>query len=160
MSGSLQAWYSIEDLGILAARSRSLEGKIPLGQMPRLRDLLLSHAGSVAAGLRPLQRQEGFVTAELSYRVGLELTCQRCLEPLQIDLENSVRVAIVASLAVEPYLPAGFEPVVLEEDRLRPADLLEDELILALPLAPKHAEAQDCVPLQDMMKQGVGFTFD
>jgi uncharacterized protein len=144
MSGSLQTWYSIEDLGILAARSRSLEGEIPLTQLPRLRELLTSSEGSVAAVLRLLQRREGYVTAELCYRVALELTCQRCLEPLQIGLEDCVPVAVVESQAVEAFVPAECEPVLLENGRLRPADLIEDELIIALPLVPKHATEQGC----------------
>lgn len=149
MSGSLQAWYSIEDLGILAARSRSLEGEIPLAQLPRLKGLLANSEGSVAVVLRLLQRREGFVTAELCYRVALELTCQRCLEPLPTGMEDCVQMAIVESPAVEPYLPAECEPVLLDDGRLRPADLVEDELLIALPMAPKHATEQECkLPLQ------------
>ena len=144
MSGALQAWYSIEDLGILAARKRSLEGTIPLAQLPRLKELLTSCEGSVAAELRLLQRREGYVTAELRYRTALELTCQRCLEPMEVGLEDCVPMAVVESLAVEPYVPAECEPVLLDEGRLRPADLLEDELIIALPLVPKHATDQEC----------------
>jgi uncharacterized protein len=84
------------------------------------------------------------VTAELCYRVALELTCQRCLEPLQIGIEDCVPVAVVESQAVEAFVPAECEPVVLENGRLRPADLIEDELIIALPLVPKHATEQEC----------------
>ena len=40
--------------------------------------------------------------------------------------------------------PEGFEPFELEEGRLQPAQLIEDELIVAIPLVPKHARVEDC----------------
>ena len=41
-------------------------------------------------------------------------------------------------------VPAGFEPFELEGGRLQPAQLIEDELIVAIPLVPKHARVEDC----------------
>ena len=143
MSGSLAAWYSLDDLGILAARQAALVGEIELRQMARLRDLLESTGGSVKAGLQLRQRHEGYVTAELSYQVELVLRCQRCLEPLRMAVDERVQLAITQPEG-EACVPAEYEPVTLEGERLRPADLIEDELIIALPLVPKHAADEDC----------------
>ena len=41
-------------------------------------------------------------------------------------------------------VPEGFEPFELDEGRLQPAQLIEDELIVAIPLVPKHARVEDC----------------
>jgi len=153
MSGSLAAWYTLDDLGILAARQSALTGEIQLRQMSRLKDLLESTAGSVKAVLRLLQRREGYVTAELSYQVALELQCQRCLEPLKMALDERIRLA-VALPGGAANLPEDYEPFMLEGGRLRPADLIEDELIIALPLAPKHAVEEACGVLAERAPRG------
>ncbi|HJR70977.1 MAG TPA: hypothetical protein VKA43_13120, partial [Gammaproteobacteria bacterium] len=41
-------------------------------------------------------------------------------------------------------VPDGFEPFELEGGRLKPAELIEDEIIVAMPLVPKHARIEDC----------------
>ena len=43
-----------------------------------------------------------------------------------------------------PRSRTGFEPVELEDGRLLPAALIEDELIVSIPLVPKHARVEDC----------------
>jgi uncharacterized protein len=44
-------------------------------------------------------------------------------------------------------VPEGYEALVVEQGRLRPIDVVEDELIMALPLVPRHARSDDCGPL-------------
>jgi uncharacterized metal-binding protein YceD (DUF177 family) len=53
-------------------------------------------------------------------------------------------MALVESEAVEKYVPEGSEPFVLEGGRFQPAELIEDELIMAVPLVPRHARSDDC----------------
>jgi DUF177 domain-containing protein len=149
MSGSLHTWYSLPDLDMLAERAAVLEGEIPLKQMARLSDLLRANSGSVRASLRFRQRLGGWLILRLEYEATLQLTCQRCLEPLVHHVNANVELGLLESDAVQSYSPEGVEPFVVEGGRFNPAVLIEDELIVALPLVPRHERRSECGPIAD-----------
>jgi DUF177 domain-containing protein len=144
MSGSLDAWYSRRDLESLADRDGALNGELELGKLTRLVGMLNSDAGSVRASLRFGQRRHGGLGAELGYRASVELTCQRCLEPFRYDFAGRVRLVLADAKSMPAMVPEGYEPFELEDGRLSPARLIEDELIVSIPLVPKHARLADC----------------
>ena len=144
MSGSLHAWYSLRDLESLADRGVTLSGELDIGRLTRLRGLLHSDSGSVKATLRFRQRGDGWLASEVEYRADVELICQRCLEPFRQALEDKVNVVIADSDSLPTTVPTGFEPFELEDGRLQPVQLIEDEVIVAIPLVPKHARVEDC----------------
>jgi uncharacterized protein len=149
MSGPLHAWYSLRDLESLAGRHGELGGELELEKMPRLAGLLQSADGSVRASLRFRQRGAGALALTLEYDATVLLLCQRCLEPYRERLANRVELALVEEGASEASLPEGLEPVELDDGRLLPAGLVEDELIVSIPLVPKHAKVEDCGSLAD-----------
>jgi uncharacterized protein len=144
MSGSLHAWYSLRDLESLADRDVALSGELTVGKLTRLVSLLHSDVGSVRATLRFRQRRDGWLAIALDYQAAVQLVCQRCLEPYTHELVASVDVAVADREAMPETVPTGFEPFELEGGRLQPVQLLEDELIVAMPLVPKHARVEDC----------------
>jgi len=97
---------------------------------------------------------DGFVTAKghsalrlkVSAAVGLE--CQRCLERLEQLVESRRDIVLVpgADEFAEPDDEAETEDVIPEPDRLDLRELIEDELLLAMPLAPHHPEGECSVP--------------
>jgi uncharacterized protein len=144
MSGSLHAWYSLRDLESLADRGVTLRGELDVGVLTRLKGLLHSDAGSVSAELGFGQRRDGWLGVGLDYRADVELVCQRCLEPFRQELTNRVDVVVADAAALPAATPEGFEPFELTDGRFKPAELIEDELIVAVPLVPKHARVEDC----------------
>ena len=84
------------------------------------------------------------MASEVEYRADVELVCQRCLEPFRQELEENVNVVIADSDSLPTTVPTGFEPFELEDGRLQPVQLIEDEVIVAIPLVPKHARVEDC----------------
>jgi uncharacterized protein len=144
MSGSLHAWYSLRDLEALAARESVLNGELDIGKLTRLKSLLHSDAGSVRATLRFRQRGGGWLGLTLDYQADVELVCQRCLEPFRHELADNVNVVLADAESPTATVPAGFEPFELEGGRFQPAQLIEDEVIVAMPLVPKHARVEDC----------------
>nr|AIA11058.1 putative ACR, COG1399 [uncultured bacterium] len=149
MSGPLHAWYSLHDLESLAGRHGELGGELELDKLPRLAGLLQSADGSVRASLRFRQRGEGGLAVTLEYETTVLLLCQRCLEPYHERLANRVEMALVDEGADEASLPEGLEPVEMDNGRLLPVGLVEDELIVSIPLVPKHAKVEDCGSLAD-----------
>jgi uncharacterized metal-binding protein YceD (DUF177 family) len=55
-----------------------------------------------------------------------------------------VNIVLADAGSVPAVVPTGFEPFELEEGRLLPAQLIEDEVIVAIPLVAKHARIEEC----------------
>ena len=74
---------------------------------------------------------------ELSILAGLSLVCQRSLERFVFPVQTVQRLGLIRDEAEEAALPPGYEALLLDEDGLvRPLDLVQDELVLALPVVP------------------------
>jgi uncharacterized protein len=126
---------------VLVDKRRRFKGAFPLAKMPRLQDVLLTNAGEATFELN--FTKEGRVAAVLGgIEAELELQCQCCLEPIRLHLSSEVRLGIVRSIAEADLLPESFEPLLLEEETMRLADIVQDELLLAIPLIPQHAQCK------------------
>jgi uncharacterized protein len=68
----------------------------------------------------------------------LKVRCQRCLQLMSLPVESSSRVALLESEAAASAVPPELETALAPEGRVRLADLVEEELLLALPAAPRH----------------------
>src|SRR5574341_11493 len=121
------------------------QGGWPLGDFPRLRDMLADTAGEVAYEISGVRDDRGRPALRLKVRGTLRLCCQRCLEPMVLEVdtdETLVLAATVAEIHAEPASTHAPDRVVAgKEMALR--GLIEDELILAVPYAPRH---EDCEP--------------
>jgi uncharacterized protein len=149
MSGAFDKWYSLPDLQALARREAILAGDIELGRFVRLGGMLHSSAGSVGAQIRLRRLQEGWLSAELRCATSLSLVCQRCLKPMVQEVDQQTALVLLETESLEALAPKDLEPLVLDQRGLRPADLIEDELIMSLPLVPRHRAAEACDPLAD-----------
>jgi uncharacterized protein len=69
------------------------------------------------------------------------LTCQRCMQPVPVEIDDSFQVLIVEEERSDD--PGGFEPVVAKASRFDLRWLAEEQVLLALPLVPMHENA-DC----------------
>ena len=75
----------------------------------------------------------------LEAQCGVVRTCQRCLEPVVLSLVVDHRLRFVKGEAAAAQLDAaGDEDVLALEPTIDLLDLLEDELLLALPVIPLH----------------------
>lgn len=144
MPRSLHAWYSLNELDTLSQRAARLDGEIDAARLTRLREWLHSDDGRVRAGLRFGRQGGGYITVELSYETDLELACQRCLEPMRETACGRVALVVLEDESMAAGAPAGYEPIMLYGGRLQPATVIEDELIVSLPLVPRHARIQQC----------------
>jgi uncharacterized protein len=129
------------NVAALADEDHQVELAVPLARLVRIAPQLLSAEG-VAEGRVVLSREEGRIIADVTARAGLPLQCQRCLQPMELQVNGSSRVALVESEAAGAGVPAELETALAPDGRLRLADLIEEELLLALPPAPRHPEGQ------------------
>jgi hypothetical protein len=75
--------------------------------------------------------------------VTIDAVCQRCLGPFQLPLAAELRL-LFADDATAGNAGDAFEVWELEEDALRPLDLVEEALIMAMPLAAMHVDDATC----------------
>lgn len=85
----------------------------------------------------------------------LHLTCQRCLERIEFPVNIEVRLALVNSTAELEQLAEGYDPLLVEHERLVVRDVVEDELLLVVPSFAQHAAAEPC-SLPDYREDNIG----
>jgi len=81
------------------------------------------------------------------------LTCQRCLAEVTVAIDAPISLALVRRVSDADALgltaivgvPEDLDPLPLGEEPIRPTDLVEDELLLALPQVPMHPAGECCV---------------
>lgn len=125
----------------------SLAGQWPLAGMKRLRDGLFEQADSAvnwsaSGALLLASSAEPEVWLNLRADVVVTLQCQRCLQSVVQPLAVDRRLRFVRSEAEAERLDeASDDDVLVLLPRLDLHELVEDELILALPLVPRHEDA-------------------
>ncbi|MBX3601737.1 MAG: DUF177 domain-containing protein [Rubrivivax sp.] len=143
------------DLPALARTGATLQGTLPLAQMPRLAGSVLAAADAelapavwtAAALLRPVTGGAPELWLHLQARADVRLECQRCLQPMDQTLEVDRRFRFVRGEDEAARLDEESEDDVLAlPGRLDLLELLEDELILALPLVPRHETCPQPLP--------------
>ncbi len=115
---------------------RSFEGALPLASMRRLRGSLASTDGDVRYTVEFGKDSLGVSYLELKLEAGLPLVCQRTLETFLYKVSVDQRLGLIVEESEEAALPPDYEPLLVADGRLGIADVIEDELILALPVVP------------------------
>jgi uncharacterized protein len=131
-----------------ARKALEVHGRIPVSQFPRLPDLLASQDGELEYVLLGNVDSNNRPSLRLQVQGKVQLQCQRCLESFEFELEIDSVFIIAADESAIPDLPEDDdvlpdEDYVIADTQMRVADLIEDEILLALPYAPKH-EAVQC----------------
>lgn len=126
----LDAWRMV------AAR-RGVQGCLPLSALTRLEGSLLDNEGDVRFSLDFDRDAFQVPYVELRIDAELPLECQRSMERFLLPVRIVQRLGLIRDEADEAALPPGYEPLLVPEDgELRATDLVEDELILAVPVVP------------------------
>lgn len=120
----------------------SFAGELPLERFPRLLEVAIVDAGKTPVHLayRLDFRRDAHLGPVLEgwARLRLRVLCQRCLSDLWLDLDAPLTLRLVR---VEPSANApesDYEALVVTDDKLDPFELIEDELLLAIPPFPRH----------------------
>lgn len=80
---------------------------------------------------------------EGTVRVITDVVCQRCLEPFKLPLLAELRL-LFPGKGDTSVTAEGLETWELEDTTLQPLDVVDEALVMALPLAPMHADAALC----------------
>jgi len=155
----------------LAAKGQIIEIAEKLGSFERLAAIVEADLATLDPDKIPHDWRDSMVTGWLEFgfadaqkqvvslvgevAVMLDAVCQRCLEPFRLRLATGLRLL---PTTVEQGVSAGtdFEPWELQDDMVCPADIVEEVLIMAIPLSAMHPTAAECraqVPADEEVQQ-------
>jgi len=115
---------------------RTYEGTLPLAAMQRLRGSLATTEGEARYHVEFGRDELGVAYLEMRVEAGLPLVCQRTLDVFVQPVSIDQRLGLIADESGEAALPPGYEPLLVPDGQVGIADVIEDELILALPVVP------------------------
>ena len=131
----------------LADEQADLRLSVPLTEFARLLPRLGGTTGAIDGRVR-FGREAGFAVASVEVSGAVPLVCQRCLELMSWPIEGSARVALIALESQADTVPQELEPLWAPGGRVSLRDLLEEEVLLCLPIVPLHAPGSPCKPAQ------------
>ena len=133
--------YQINNIDF-AARNQTLKGEILLDQMQRLNELLApcepESKSRVIFNLTGVSKKHQLPSLHLQLEASLPMCCQRCLEVMEVPIKLAFEYVVCAEM------PESIDEVD-DVDWVEPSHhmdlvtLIEDELLVALPIAPLHS---------------------
>lgn len=112
--------------------------------MSRLKESVGNVNSDITCSLSFSIDERGLPFFDVDAKVSLSLVCQRCFELFETIIHVNNRFSPVKSEAQAETLPEYYEPAIVNEfGEVDILALVEDEIILTLPIAPVH-DAQHC----------------
>lgn len=124
----------------LANQGAAYSGTVDLSHLERLSEALKETSGAAQFSVEFYRDNRKRARIKGQVKATLVLECQRCLGSVIYPVDAELDLAVIRVPEEADTLPESCDPVWVEEDSLRLLDLVEDELILAIPHVPRHEE--------------------
>ena len=131
-----------------ARHGRELQGEFAAAAFERLQDCLYDDSGVLAYRLQGGSNDRQQPVIDIAVRGALHLRCQRCLGAYDFSVDVQRRLVLVTRAGELPDPAEEEEQVdtVLAEPQMEIAALIEDEILLCLPISPRHDDAACVAP--------------
>lgn len=130
------------DVWRMVSARRSFAGDLPVAGMRRLGEVLADTTGDVRYTLDFDRDELGTAYLAVQANAPLTLLCQRTLEPFVLPVALDTRLGLITTDDEVAALPPGYEPLLVGDGHIRPAAVIEDELLLAVPLVPVSPQSE------------------
>ena len=147
------------EVAAFAKEAGQLDGRWPLAGFDRIADSAapgapVTDADEVAwsarGELRPMRGAESQTWLHVQAHTHVSLECQRCLKPVDVPLQITRKFLFVHGEDAAAQLDTDSDDDVLAITRaLDLHELVEDELLLAMPIVPRHEVCPEPLPLTD-----------
>ena len=132
------------DASRLARERGAIEGSVDAHELPRVADLLSDGPASIEWRIEGTADPSDRPALRITLKGAVTLVCQRCLADFEWPIDQSTEVLLARDEAELAAFDADSSlEVVLAAGAIDPLTLVEDELVLALPFAPRHPDG-DC----------------
>ncbi|MEM7053527.1 MAG: YceD family protein [Pseudomonadota bacterium] len=151
MSRDYPDWIQAERA---AQARRSFAGSMPLSRLKRVQDVLLEPELDDAIGFEASfwRDDQGNLRLDCMLNGRVPLRCQRTLKRYLQAIDSKSSLAVIESEAELSALPDDLEPKICPDGRLNIAELVEDELLLALPLVPVDPNTEPMIQAGDVFE--------
>lgn len=160
MNDPLRDRRSVADL---ASKGQVIEFAGVIEDFDRLAETVAADLGALDAAEAPADWRNLPVTGRLQFNAvqgnnraaklageldaTLVSVCQRCLKPFEWRLSTPIELLLVEAGAVDRS-EDGLEVWELGSSNTRPADIVDEALVMSLPLSVRHENLDDCVDLR------------
>jgi uncharacterized protein len=136
-------------------RNEQREGEVAVSDLSRLAAELVNKAGVLRWSVQGGADAMGHPQLTIAVAANAQLRCQRCLAPIDFEIKSESVLVLAKDEAsadeIDALLSDDTIDVIVSSKTLDVLGLIEDEALLALPLAPKHASCPDQATL-DMLQ--------
>lgn len=122
-----------------ARNGQEIGGEVQFAEMPRLLDILENPQGSFSYTMQGGKDSQGTSFLDMRVNGQCSLRCQRCLNKMGYPLRLDTRLFLRDQASLDALGDDDEEfDSILADKQLNVLDLLEEEILLSLPIAPKH----------------------
>jgi len=132
-----------------AREGRRLAGQVAVTALSRLAEVLVGDAGALDCEIAGERDRDGKAWLTMALSGSLNLRCQRCLAALVFPVDISSRFLLIPQgqpWPDEDLAEDGFDAIAAEKE-MALLPLIEDEVLLALPIAPRHESCEPPAPV-------------
>ncbi len=133
-----------------------LRGSIAVASLERLLPVLISDEGELQVEIELGKDPDGIRYLKGSVKGAVMLKCQRCLDNMSLPLDLVFRLGLVASEDAADRLPDRYEPLLVTAEPAHIADVIAEEVLLAIPIVPRHSDRVECQEFVKDYKPPVG----
>lgn len=125
----------------LADEGAELHGALGLGDMPRLLELCADDSGTASVDLYFERGAQGLRQMHGTVRAEVPVVCQRCLMPFRQAISAETWQVLLKPGEPSAVVADDADALVVTKP-LPLSEIIEDELLLAMPMIPRHAPGQ------------------
>ncbi|MFO1257387.1 MAG: YceD family protein [Gammaproteobacteria bacterium] len=122
----------------MPGQSEYIVGNIALLKLLKLQDLVFNPTDELSVKLNLGRDDEGIPYLRGQIQGEIEVSCQRCLERLKLNIASQFSLSPVAEDHL--VLPAQYDPIIAEEGQIQLIDLVSEEILLSMPMIASHPE--------------------
>ncbi|MDH4234317.1 MAG: YceD family protein [Gallionella sp.] len=126
-----------------ARNGQKISGEVPIAELPRLLDVLENPHGVLSYTVQGVVDKQGNPALDVSITGSCQLRCQRCLAGMDYDINLDSRLLLCDQASMDALGDSDVSGEVefdsiLADAHMDVLDMLEEEILLSLPIAPKH----------------------
>jgi len=124
-----------------ARNGQRISGEAPVAELPRLQDMLEDPQGILSYAIRGGVDKHGEHFLDVSVSGRCKVRCQRCLEGMDYPIQLDTHLILRDQTSLDQLEDEEVEfDSILADAKMDVLNLLEDEILLSLPIAPRHEQ--------------------
>lgn len=127
-----------------AKTEERISAQMALSKLGRLKDRVLNLDKNFTVNMAFYQDRDGYTVIAVQLNAELLLTCQRCMQPMVLTLMSEGLLSPVINDQAAKQLPSQYDPVILVDNKIHLWELVEEEILLNLPLIVMHEDMACC----------------